>query len=75
MLYEKKAIIEFISKAKEQKYSESNVSEIIKNLKLYNTSPSYDDEKFNKYILIVIESVIAGKSLYLACLLYTSRCV
>ena len=50
MLYEKKAIIEFISKAKEQKYSESNVSEIIKNLKLYNTSPSYDDEKFNKYI-------------------------
>lgn len=77
MLYEKKAIIDFISKAKEQKYSESNVSEIIKNLKLYNTSPSYDDEKFNKYILIVIESVIAGKSLYLAqntgCFRYSSK--
>lgn len=62
----KKAFIEFISKAKEKMYSESDISKIVKQLNKFKYFSTYDDKSFNEYVLTVIESVIAGKSLYLA---------
>lgn len=73
----KKVIVEYISQFQKKKYSESAVGKIIKALKQFKSIPLYDDKMLDEYYLTVIESVIAGKSLYLAqnagCFRYSSK--